>query len=202
MTTLGKCFVFHLKYWQEMDKFYWEEKTPKGLENADEIMNQIRIIGDQYCVEINEFFKLCGIRMNAYFDKFCKIEKIKTSSIDIAGGLEIKYRILKRNGSQKNGRVQLGIYIEEQTSKIYPWIWVKGGKKAENELAQVLLRKRGIIRSDNIGWRPGTIALDCIDIFPEGHTGFDIDAGLLIKRIDKAFRKIKNKDVLEIFKIV
>ncbi len=67
MTPLGKALVFYLKYMAEMDRLYadlaeGEERDLTGLEDAEQLLERARSVGDAASNEVVDFLGLCRQR--------------------------------------------------------------------------------------------------------------------------------------------
>ena len=66
MAMLGRCLTFYLKYWAEMERLYADPKPSnekpdlQELQDAERVLNMVRVVGDTACREAADFLEACA----------------------------------------------------------------------------------------------------------------------------------------------
>jgi hypothetical protein len=216
MTPLGKALVFYLKYMAEMDRLYCPEDYAgepdlTGVDDPEHVREIATTVGAAASEKAAEFLELCA---KGIVDHFTGL------------GATIVYKkkrsFLLRNwwwGAQvqvpsvPGGEFSCAVGVWQPPVRIIsvdrdvcgvvvPWLWSKGGRKAEDTISEILggwSHSRG---ADGLVEFRGTIALACIPIKPQPLDSFDVDREPVIAEVAKTFARIGAKETKAIAKFV
>jgi hypothetical protein len=194
MTALGKCLVFHLKYQPEMKRLYWEEGKlePDGLPDPERVLAIVRDVGDQACEDAADFLEACAERVQGHFSGFCDFRRnTRRSKVLVSWGIAASVRLADR----PDRVFQVGVMLNDDIGAVVPWLWCKGGKRAEGLVAQILASACVSRSGEGLVQASGTLALSRIPILPEGHQGFDLDRDPLVQQVESVFRMLSRSKV-------
>ena len=205
---LGTALTFYAKYPREMSILCAEERFESqyimktllpwisdGTE-LKEIAMLIEQVAEQSRQEVTAFLKLCTDRVLAKFEKLCNVERRKGQDI-----WEISLRVWPKK-AEKNDNILIGICIctEEMNLVARPFIWLRGGRKKEPELAKIFGREVQTARDAGTDWAAGGVRFPKIPIeVPIGET--NIDADLLLDNILEPLFLITEVQLRDIFKL-
>lgn len=203
MAVLGKSLAFYLKYWTEMKRLCEsEEGKLEGLPEAEKTIEMAQAVGSKANRQAADLLETCAVDLESHFHKIAKCQR-RTSRKIVEKNWAISYGIWITKKPAKY-KLQVGIDIVRlEKPEIVPWMWLFGGKEAEETLVQIL-KGRVKAKSQDLGWSrwsAGTVALDRIPIFPDNLDGFDIDREPLVAKIGESFKAVSPDDLMFLFKL-
>ncbi|MBI1916474.1 MAG: hypothetical protein HYS12_17330 [Planctomycetes bacterium] len=201
MTPLGKCLVFYLKYPVEMDHLYWEpaqtgEKPElRDLEDAEKIRNMAEIVGEKATQEAVDFLEQCANKVQEYLLSL-KVLKVVNRSRRTTMARNWGFQAsVERDPWVAGGWFRYGVFINDCSGIIVPWLWRNGGREWEG-LVKKVLRNRAHSGSDGeLVSGGGSVALASIPILGEKQQGFDVDRDALVAKVVDCFAGIRADDV-------
>lgn len=157
MANLGKCLLFYLKYQTEMERLY-ETDEPKieGLPDADRVLKKIRLVGDTACTEGASLLEACVLGIEDHFRSISTIKRVRNNLENI---WELRFRVSPKRAPGK--RFEIGVSIDE--AALFPWVWCRGGRRAEDEMFGILGRGSKAAPSE-LDWLSGHVTLATIKI--------------------------------------
>jgi hypothetical protein len=196
MPALGKSLVFYFKYWTEMHRLCDSEGAElEGLPDPERTREMAQAVGDKASRQAADFLEACAPAVEEHFDSIGRCQRITSRKIvernwSLAFGIWPKNRI-------KRGKPKMQVGIEFGTMgalEIIPWVWRVGGEEAEKKL-EWSLKERVQASSQELGWKPGTVGLDRIQIDIKNIPGFDVDRDPLVQQVQKVFRAFSTQDL-------
>jgi len=205
MTHLGNPLVFYLKYMAEMNRLYQEleegeERDLTGLRDPERVLEMARTVGDAASNQVADFLELCGKRIEDHFTSL-GIATLgnKTKRATVASNCF--WRTHVRVPSARDGGFACGVTItappevpisleKDVSGIVVPWLWSKGGRKAEDALWKILEGWPHSRWNDRLFDERGMVALACISIKAQPSESFDVDREQLIDEVTKTVTRI------------
>jgi hypothetical protein len=193
MAHLGKCMLFYLKYTAEMERLYESEKPKvEGLPNPDQVLKKINLVGDTAKREVAEFLETCVPGIDEHFRAISVVQRINTR--DIWG---LSFKVAPKKAPER--QFWIGVYIDRDRAVLMPWVWCRGGRRAEDELVRIL--GRGIKSARLPGWDSGTVGLMEIKIPIPERLEEPVECDSLVAQVQQAFASFNARNVEEIAEI-
>ena len=187
MANLGKCLLFYLKYAAEMERLYEaEEPKVEGLLNPDQVLEKIKLVGDTANREVAEFLETCAPRIEEHFRAISTVQRTRIKDM---WGLNFKVAPKKATGRQ----FAVGVQIDSNRAAVIPWVWCRGGRRAEDEVLRIL--GRGIKSDKLLGWDSGAVGLVEIKIHIPERLEEPVECDSLVAQVQKAFASFTEQDV-------
>ena len=187
MAKLGKSLVFYFKYPAEMDRLYWqprqtgEEPNADGLKEKEEVLAMIRRVGDAACRDVATFLEACTLQIEPHLQSIGIATRCRNT---LERRWEIRWGLSSKRAPER--KFEVGVYIDEQIRAIVPWVWCRGGLRAENEVVKILGRGLGS-RTLNNHTSSGTVLLSPVDVtIPIGPQDFEVDQDPLVQKVCEA----------------
>ena len=119
MANLGKCLLFYLRYFPEMDRLY-EAAEPKleELPNSDRVLEKINLVGDAACREAAELLEICASQIEEHFRKISTVQRIRNN---LAKMWELRFQVAGTKGTSRG--FQIGVSLEPRRAALVPWVW-------------------------------------------------------------------------------
>jgi hypothetical protein len=202
MDNIGRAFGFYLHYWQQMEALYRDHKSglPKTIENQ-EIKEMIKKVGERADEQARIFMNRCGQHIADCLDSkhhFCRAEPRKRRASTYWG---VEVRLWPNNGRRSGGgRRWAGLTIEGFNGRPSSllWLWTRGGRDAEDELARILGNRAKYRSADLQGWDSGAVIID--EIALDGDN-FGFDGSKVFSRIDTVLSTFNRRVFRKIFDI-
>lgn len=163
---IGKAFRLYMQYPEEVDYFCYDEKPDLAwLKRAER--NVFKQECEKYAINADKDFRRIAREMSARLQKELLLKDIGTSKVSIATSTwQWHFRFWQKGRKKrKKGKPThlAGVWVttDDGHAKAFPWVWVKGGRKQERKLRDILKRPKptsGIW--ENFG--PGSIELAVI----------------------------------------
>lgn len=187
MVKLGKCLVFYLKYPAEMNQLYWDPRETgekprlNGLKDSEKVMTMIESVGDAACREAAAFLETCAERIEPQLQSVGAAHR-KRRNLETTWAMEWKL-IPKR----LTAKIYVGVWINEHLGEAIPWIWCRGGRRAEDEMTKILGRGIKARSTSDLTKSPGLVALARVRVnVPTAPHDFDVDQDPLVAQVCKA----------------
>lgn len=188
MSSLGKCFLFYLKYPAEMDRLYEsDEPNTDGLQDAESVLEKVRRVGDAASREGAELLSACASRIEDHFRGVGTIRRIRRK---LETTWSLAYKIAPNGSSPKN--IQTGLLVDVHKSHLIPWVWCRGGRRAEDELVSIL---GAGTRGASLDWGPGHVVLAEIGIPVPDNLEEEVDSAPLVAQVQRAFASITREQI-------
>jgi hypothetical protein len=218
MTPLGKPLVFYLKYVAEMNRLYGDpeyyggEPDLTGLDDAGQVRDMARIVGDTASEQVADFLELCGRGIEKHF-----------TSLGIARLAGKKTRAFIKNHwawstelqvpSVATGEFWCGVWItappevrislaNDACGVVVPWLWSMGGRKGEDAIWEVVGSWADSRAGEGLVSDSGTVALARIPVTPQPSKSFDVDRDQLIAAVMETVARIRAKQMKAIARLV
>lgn len=203
MTPLGKPVVFHLKYMAEMNRIYGHEEGEEpdltGLDDAEHVREMARTVGAAAYEQSADFLELCGKGIEKHFIGL-GIAKLANRTKRATIVSSWYWRAHVRVSTAGEGWFACGVSLtappevpislkKDECGIVMPWLWSRGGHKAEQELSRIL-GDSAHSRGEDLGEESGLVALACIPIKAQPPESFDVDRDPLIADVIKTFARI------------
>lgn len=191
MAKLGKCLLFYLKYHAEMWQLY-EEEYPDvdGLSNPEEVLEKVQLAGDVAYREAKDLLESCAKEIEPHFKKISDLSKIHKRGDD----WQIEFWITPKRAKASDREFMIGVEISVERRTLIPWVWRRGGRRAEDQIIRILGRGMNPPKT----WDSGTVILKEIQIPTPDDLSKPIESDSLIKQIRDEFERFEEKDVTAI----
>lgn len=177
MTEIGRCLVFYLKYFPEMQALYEKEGALPEIDkrpDAETILSKTDTVGRQAGCEAADLLLRCTEDVRSRIEgagvatlRLCRRKTIQDN-------WQVKMDVLPPRGRRAAGVTrQLGLYLEPEG--ITPWFWSRGGRAAEDRIRE-LLRPVPCLGSKQKEWEGGSVALPATRIPWQDARDFVVDA--------------------------
>jgi len=196
MQNIGTALVFFLKYYDEMERLYDEEKTLPVVEtrlDKEAIYKKIQTVGTQAGSDAADLITTCMAELQEQLQAINGIE-LRTNqrgTIERDRGIEISVFADKK---KSNGvRRQLGLLLDRD--ELVPWVWSRGGREAEGPILRLL----GAAASPSCerDFTAGAVTLRATSIDWRTATGFQLDARPVIEEVQKTLRILTPEFITE-----
>lgn len=180
MATIGKCLLFYLKHPAEMERLY-EADPPRavGLPNATEVLEKVKLVGDVASKEGAELLEQCAPAIESHFHPISMVQR-KRSRLEWTWNLGFRVAPKKSPSSI----FEIGVSINATPPALIPWLWLRGGRRAEDEVVRLL---NCGIRSNALGWYAGSVALQQIPIAVPDRFDLPLEADALVNKVAESF---------------
>jgi len=201
-----RSFAFYIKYWDEMEYLYKHldnGKTKKllqrsGLKNTDEILYQIKEVGDMASEQAAKLLFKCNEAVISHLNKFCNVKNRRTiSGVKNDWWTEIR---LKPN-SKKKWRATAGVSLSNANSNnIFSFIWVPSEKEESlYDFIKSTKISKYVGRSYEEGYMSGCVLFGKVN--PKNYIrNYELEEKRLINDVVKSFLKINSNILRKIFK--
>jgi hypothetical protein len=188
MANLGSCLLFYLKYPAEMERLY-EADEPKvdGLPNPDRVLERIKLVGDTAGREAADFLETC---VRGIVERFRPIGNIERVHNNLEDSWDLRFRVSLKKATDK--RVEIGVYIDYRRAALAPWVWCRGGRRAEDEVVRIL--NRGT-KAATLGYTPGTVRLAEIKIPVPERLEEPVECDSLVAQVQQVLASLTAQDV-------
>lgn len=204
MTPLGKPLVFYLKYMAEMERLYGdleedEEPDLMGLDDAEQVRERVRAVGNTAGEKVADFLELCGRKIEDHF----------TGVGATLNNKRKRYAVLRdwcwwvqvRIPSVCEGGFSCGVWVSDPPEVsispekdvcgvVVPYLWIKGGRKAAYSVRKILGGWAHSCGGEGVADDKGTVVLACIPIMAQPPESFDVDREKLIVEVMKIIARI------------
>lgn len=184
MTPLGKCLTFYLKYPAEMKRLYevpystGEEPDVEGLQDAKQVLEKIRVVGDTACIEAASFLNACTSLVEPHLNG---IGKCKQTRRNLQNTWAAMFQLSAR---ESNAVIWVGYFINERQSSVVPWYWTS--QRQKQHAASILGIPSNL--DAEMGIDPKHLVLAKIPIvIPSDLNNLDVDAEPLIEQVRRSF---------------
>lgn len=136
--ALGKAFRFYMQYPEEVDYFcYEDEPDMTWLERKER--KEFEALCEKLNEEADEDFQRIAREMGARLRQQLRLKNIGTSKVKIATSYW-EWRLFLQMGRKKKVTYMAGVFVTTVDGRAiaFPWVWVKGGRKQEPHLRQIL----------------------------------------------------------------
>ena len=196
MVNLGKCMLFDLKYAAEMERLcnLEDPKDPKleGLPDPDRVLKQIKLVGDTAKQEVAEFLEeRCAPVIKEHFDAISTVQRMRNN---LENTWDLRFTVAPMKATDR--RFWIGVCIDTNLEALIPWVWCRGGRRAEDEVVRILGRGT---RSDKFpGWDSGSVALAKIKIPIPERLEEPVECDSLVAQVQQAFASFTELDIAAI----
>ena len=188
MANIGKCLLFYLKYWTEMERLY-EPDEPKvdGLPDADRILEKVRAVGDVACREGAELLEAFATGIEAHFRPIASVERVRNN---LENMWELKFRVAPRRMPKR--RFAIGVTVDH--TGLFPWVWCRGGRRTEDQVVAALGRgtRTSVLGTD---WWAGTVTLANVSIPIPDRLDVLVPVEPLVTQVQQAFSSFTADEV-------
>jgi hypothetical protein len=194
MANLGKCVLFYLKYSTEMKRLYEaEEPKVEGLPNPDWVLERIKLVGDTACREAAEFLETCVPGIEEHFRAISAVQQIRNRN-RLETMWDLRFKVAPRKAMDR--RFEIGVCIEPNRAALIPWVWCRGGRRAEDGVIRIL----GVGKKSATlpGWASGTVVLAEIKIPIPERLEEPVECDPLVAQIQQSFVSFTARDVAAI----
>jgi hypothetical protein len=213
MKTVGRAFGFYIEYWQQMQALYEDDDkdSKQALESTlpedvrEDTLRRVKLVGDRACKQAAALLKKCGGLIEGHFKKFGNAHtKITSRPSSIGAYWGIKLRLWpKRPGwRSKKTHWETGVWFEclHQKPVLVLYLWMRGGREAEQRLAKVFGKNRVKYRSCDFDWYAGSIFIGNEIPFNVSHDDkFEIGEEIILNEVRSRLKKIAKRDVQKVF---
>jgi hypothetical protein len=187
MANLGKCLLFYLKYPAEMERLYEaEEPNVEGL--PDRVLEKIKLVGDTANREVAEFLETCVPGIDEHFRA---ISDVQRSRNNLEKTWELRFKVAPIKAADRH--FELGVCIEPNRTALIPWLWCRGGRRAEDEVVRIL--ERGIKSAAFPDWYSGSVGLTEIKIRIPDRLEEPVECDSLVAQVQQVFRSFTARDI-------
>jgi len=184
--------LFYLKYAAEMERLYEAEK-PKvdGLPNPDQVLKQIKLVGDTANREVAEFLEFCALGIEAHFHAISDVKRVRNN---LEKTWQLDFWVGPKDATDR--RIEIGVNIDLNLVALIPWIWCRGGRRAEAEMVRIMGGR--IKHCKSLGWESGTVGLDEIKIPLPARLEDSVECDPLVAQVRHAFAAFTEQDIAAI----
>jgi hypothetical protein len=195
MANLGKCLLFYLKYPTEMERLYeTEEPDEKGLPDADQVLEKIRLVGNAASAEAAELLETCAPGIEEHFRG---ISVFRRSPNNLENTWDLQFTVSPTKARER--RFFIGVSIDPKRRALIPWVWCRNAGVAEDEIVRILGRG---MKSKTLGWNLGAVGLTEIKIpMPEKLEEFVV-CDTAVSEVEQAFKCFTGQEVKELAALV
>ena len=199
---LGPALTFYAKYPQELEALYVDEPNYKELipeikdEQINEVSEMVNAIANQAETDCKRFLAAAMDRIENTFFGQCKFLRVNKRSGWEASGYLCKPR---GNPAKSNAMYGLEVYTVSDKLAVVGWLWVKGGRYKEENLARIISGDTKTAKSMNWSSR-GCICLYQFSIAPSDDE-LDLDANPILDNAIDLVPKLSAKQIDEIFRL-
>jgi hypothetical protein len=198
MANLDKCMLFYLKYAAEMERLSNVEdpKDPKlkGLPDPDLVLKQIKLVGDTANREVAEFLERCAPGIEEHFHAISNVQRMRNN---LEKTWSLTFKVGPKNATDR--RIVIGVAIQPQLEALIPWVWCRGGRRAEDEVLRIL--GRGIKSTEFPDWYSGSVMLTVIKISIPERLEEPVECDSLVADVQQAFASFTPREVEAIDRI-
>lgn len=200
MATVGRVFGFYIKYWEQMEAMYRSENQAllSLLPNGEEGSAMVKAVGKRADTQAARLLKDCASEMEGYFSGtgLCKVRPCSLPST-IETQWYSKMQVWPRGTGKKRVNHYTGVAIDrlDGTPALLFYLWVRGGRAAEEALARKL--GRTVIRrsSELVGWGTGSVIFGSIPLSLDDHKRFEIKKEPLLEKTRGVLNRILNRHI-------
>ena len=187
MAKFGRCMLFYLKYAAEMERLYEaDERKVDGLPNPDRVLKQIKLVGDTANREVAEFLGTCVPGIEEHFRAISDVHRTHIKHM-----WDLYFNVAPKKATDR--QFEIGVYIDRNQAALIPWVWCRGGRRAEDEMVRILGR---VIKVR--GWASGTVVLAEIKIPIPERLEEPVECDSLVARVQQVFASFTERDIAEI----
>jgi hypothetical protein len=204
MKTVGRAFGFYIKHWQEMEALYGnaEPKEKQALLErlTPERRNMIMAVGERADEQAAALMKECANLMERHFGNLCKVRVRGRRGNKNEWFVEL--RLWPDGREPKKIRLTIGISVERhgKSPALYVWLWIRGGREAEELLAGVVGKRMVKYRSRQlVDWEEGAIVIDEEPI--KVREDFEVEVEAVLKRLGNVLQQFGGGKVSQLLKI-
>lgn len=198
MANLDKCMLFYLKYAAEMERLSNVEdpKDPKlkGLPDPDRVLKQIKLVGDTANRQVAEFLERCAPGIEEHFHAISNVQRMRNN---LEKTWALTFKVGPKNATDR--RIEIGVLIHPELEALIPWVWCRGGRRAEDEVLRIL--DRGIKSTALPDWASGSVGLAKIKIPIPERLEEPVECDSLVAKVQQAFASFTPRQVEEIDRI-
>src|SRR4051794_16511319 len=111
MASLGKCMLFYLKHYTEMERLYEpDEPDVDGLPDPDRTLEKVWAVGDAACREMAEFFGAFIPGVEAHFRQISNIERVRNN---LENMWELRFRVTPKRSPNRD--FEVGVSLGEMS---------------------------------------------------------------------------------------
>jgi hypothetical protein len=195
MKTIGRSLAFYLKYLEEMAVFYEgedediKEALLSEVSNRGEFIEMIMQVGERADEQALALLTEARERIKKTFSSDIAYENIRNR------GSWVKSLWLWPKGKNKHNprQWQTGISFHENYQGrpcFIAWVWAKGGKRAEKNIAEILTNKKVAAISKDLDWESGSVAIGILPIDVQNVSNFEVNAEPFMAEVDRIFKEI------------
>jgi hypothetical protein len=188
MAGLGKCLLFYLKYPVEMERLY-EAEEPKvgGLPDPDRTLQKIKLVGDAAYREAAELLEACVPGIDEHFRAISAVQQTRGK---LENSWDLRFRVTPRETTDRY--FEIGIAIEPYRTALIPWVWCRGGRRAEDEIVRILGQG---IKAATLKYESGAVGLLEIKIPVPERLEEPVASGPLLAQVQQAFAPFTAQEV-------
>jgi hypothetical protein len=191
MATLGKCLLFYLKYPAEMERLYEaEELKLEGLPNPDRVLEKIKLVGDTASREVADLLESCAPGIEKHVGAISAVQRIRNN---LAKMWDLRFQVAPRKATDRH--FWLGVSVEPHRASLIPWVWCRGGRRAEDEMVRILGRG---MKAATLKWVSGSVGLTEIKIPIPERLEEPVECDSLVAQVQQAFASFTAQEVKEI----
>jgi hypothetical protein len=188
MAQLGKCLLFYLKYPAEMERLYEaEEPKVEGLPDPDRILQKVQLVGDAASREAAELLEACVPGIDEHFRAISAVQQIRAN---LENAWDLRFRIAPRKTTDRY--FEIGVVIELSRTALIPWVWCRGGRRAEDEIVRILGRG---IKAATLKYPSGTVGLAEIKIPVPERLEEPVASDSLLAQVQQVFAPFTAQEV-------
>jgi hypothetical protein len=191
MGALGRCVLFWLKYPTEMERLYEaEEPEVNGLPNADRVLEKVIRVGDAAGREAAALLESCAPGIDEHFRAISAVQRSRTN---LENTWDLRFWVGPKRAVGK--RFQIGVSLHSYRAALIPWVWCRGGRRAEDDMVRIAGHG---IKAAALDWWPGTIGLAEIKIPIPERLEEPVACEPLVARVQQAFTAFTPQHIKEI----
>lgn len=196
MNTLGKSFMFYLRYPAEMDRLYWKPLIENVQPSLDGLADGIRVqkmaheVGMAASQEAAELLADCGEKIEEHFTSLGCVELAKIATPTYLRK-NWRWQAMVRAKETNGGWFQCGVSIYEKERVLAVWVWRSGGRAWQQRVLNQLAGRLPSSRENG----PGTVELGAVAI-PQLNAEVGVDSDILVSSVASIFGVLRAEDAL------
>ena len=197
MAMLGEALVFHLQYMVEMNRYLEEGDRSKLSPDAQEMVRQV---GAAAYEQAADFLALCDERIERHFCGLGATLLTRRSRRHLrdhwSGNALYKHERTEFScGAWLTSIPEIKVALPEGAcGALVPWLWMKGGKRAEESMWNALKGKAHSRSGEGLVNDRGAIALGLIPVM-RASTGFDVVREPLLDQLSASLRIVGRREL-------
>jgi hypothetical protein len=197
MAMLGEALVFHLQYMAEMNRHFGDKAH---ITLPTETQEMVRQVGAAAYEQAADFLSLCDARIERHFCGLGATLVTRRSRSGIRDSWCCDAKIAFDKGEFSCGTLLTSIpeitttLPEGACGALVPWLWLKGGRKSEEQAWNALGGKAHSRSGEGLVKSRGGIALSLIPVMRD-MVSFNVEREPLLDQLSASLRIVGRREL-------